>query len=632
MARLSVCALSATSLALAAVTATATTSPAVTRTTVPAAAPPVGSPHKSALADPITVPSPGDGTSVAVLDPSPRYSARTNMDVATVNAKFAEIVKHFDEDEATEQSLETRATSFNTKADAYNKEDAAVADKVKQHNAKVDALQARIDAHNAAPHTFVIPDQEAAAAAYEAEANELNGEKNTLNAEQSSIQAEETKLDTEEGGLATEKEQLQKDIDTFSRALAALQNEEQQLERDRLNVLAEMAADEDFAAQQAVGPSAWGLAPRESPGATAMAQGGDAPRPADESDPSVQSGSAPQSDPAVEGSAGGDLPSRAPQNSAIDSYARQRGVTVIQQPVQVRLSPQTMRSLTPEQAKQISPSITYQGLVREPSGKYRAIEVVSPGSGFNAGQKAFNEAIAHGGQAQALLNGRSVAIDSVDTVIDPGPGAEPAPSPSPSAQSTPAPTPSRDDKHLDCRDEKPAGAADLPNKGWVEYYPLGRNDRATGMEACLVGYSPPHETDPRVNPAGWDDAVRRAGMLLELDPEDPTPVSRCHFLAARFGGSNEDRRNFTTCWQTPVNVGASGMSAAEFAVAFGLKEGLVVSFSEMAVYNTDQSDTPSSYTVIAYGQKPGTSDLEPIWSEPIWNAKEIHGEMANIGN
>ncbi|MFL6110048.1 MAG: coiled-coil domain-containing protein, partial [Catenulispora sp.] len=588
-------------------------------------------PPKTALNDPVTVPSPGDGTSVAVLDSSPRYSARTNMDIETVNAKFAEIVKHFNDEETTEQTLEARATSLNTKVDAYTKADAAVADQVKQHNAKVDALQTRIDAHNAAPHVFELPDQQAAADAYEAEANELNGEKNTLNAEQSSIQAEQTKLDTEEGSLSTEKDGLQKDVDSFSRALTALQSDEQHLERDRLNVLAAMAADEeDFAARQSVAGFEWALAPRESPAAAEMAQGGDAPRPADASDPSVQSGSATQPDPAVENSAGGDMPARTPQNSVIDSYAQQHGVTVIRQPVRVRLSPQTMRSLTPGQAKQMAPSSTYQGLVREPSGKYRAIEVVAAGSGYNAGQKAFNDAVTNGGQAHAVLDGRPIVIDAVDTVIDPGPGAEPAPTPSP--QSTPTPTPSRNDKHPDCRDEKPAGAADLPNLGWVLYDPLGPNKRGTGMEACLVGYSPPHETDPKVDPAGWDDAVRRAGMLLQLDPEDHTPISRCHFLAARFGGSNDDPRNFTACWQTPVNVGANGMSAAEFEVATGLKEGLVVSFSELADYNTDRSDTPSSYTAIAYGQEPGTSALVPLWSESIWNAKEIDGEMANLGN
>ena len=112
LARLSVCALSATSLALAAVTATATASPVSPKTAVPTAVTPAGSPHKAALADPVTVPSPGDGTSVAVLDSSPRYSARTNMDIETVNTKFAEIVKHFNDDETTEQALEDRATSL----------------------------------------------------------------------------------------------------------------------------------------------------------------------------------------------------------------------------------------------------------------------------------------------------------------------------------------------------------------------------------------------------------------------------------------------------------------------------------------------------------------------------------------
>lgn len=630
LARLSVCALSATSLALAAVTATATASPVSPKTAVPTSVTPAGSPHKAALADPVTVPSPGDGTSVAVLDSSPRYSARTNMDIETVNTKFAEIVKHFNDDETTEQALEDRATSLNTKVEAHTKADVAVSDQVKQHNAKVDALQARIDAHNAEPHTFELPDQQAAADAYQAEANELNAEKNTLNAEGSSIRAEQTKVDNEETSLSTEKDQLQKDIDTFSQALTTLQNDERQLENQRLNVLQEMAADlENLAAQQFAAPSRFGdILPQESPGASEMAQGGDAARPADESDPSAQPGRAPQPDPAMDATAGGDMPSRSSQNTALDDYARRHNVTVIEQPATVQLSPQAVRSLSPTQAGQISLTNTYQGFVREPSGNYKAIQVLTLGSAFGPGERAFDDAIAGGARATTLIDGRTVIVDAVGTLIDAGPA------PQPQGQGTPAPSTSTEENQppKDCTQRKPAGAQDLPNKGWVVYQPLGDNGRAQGMEACLVGYDPTQMTNPTVNPVGWDAAVDRGAKLIPNAKQNP--VARCHFLAARFGGSNNDPRNFTACWQNPVNDGDLGMSRYEKDVVRALSppSRLIVDFTEKAVYDTPASDTPAEYELEAYGQVPNSDEIIPLGMAPIQNDKVINGTPYNLGN
>jgi len=76
----------------------------------------------------------------------------------------------------------------------------------------------------------------------------------------------------------------------------------------------------------------------------------------------------------------------------------------------------------------------------------------------------------------------------------------------------------------------------------VVYFPLGHNGRGTGMLACLFGYDKKTDTNPQVTPVGWDAAVRRAGQLMQLDPEDRNPLAACHFLAARFDGSNSDKR------------------------------------------------------------------------------------------
>lgn len=641
--RASLSMVSATSLALTVATSAAPAAAAASAAS--------GAPHRISGLGPTapTIPSVADLEAMfAEVPQDPRLSPARNMSIAEVDQRIADLEKQFSDAADTATALEDRAAAFSGEADGYNKESAAADDQVKQHNAKVDALKARIDAHNAEPHTFEIPDQQAAANAYQAEADELNGEKSALNAEDASLQSEQTKLDGELNKLTTEKDQLQKDADTLGATLNTLQNAEQQLENDRLNLLQGILTDlENLAAEQ----NAPSLV-QEAPGASDLAAGGDAPAPGDESEPTGQPKvfqqadplTPAQPDPLMADSAGGDLPSRSEQNQALDNYAKQRGVTVIEQPVTVRLSPQTARSVPAEKAGQLSLTNTYQGVVREPSGKYRAIEVVSPGSGYNPGQRAFNDAIAGGGTAEAVIDGRPAVIDGVDTVVDPGPAPAPAPAPgttptpgsspaaSPSPQSTPTPSPSEDDKHPDCRDQKPAGAQDLPNKGWVVYFPLGPHSRGTGMEACLFGYGPDTQTAPNVDIAGWDAAVRRAGQLMQLDPDAKNPVSKCHFLAARFGGSNTDPRNFSACWQNPVNVGAAGMSGAEGAVALDLKDGNVVFFTETAVYTSGESDTPSSYNILAWAQKPGTAQLIPVWSEPVPNEKLIDGQMENLGN
>lgn len=629
--RLSLTVLSATSLALAAIAGTA---PSAAASAGPGASH-GGLAHVAYFAGPstpITVPSAPsvNDSGVAVLDQSPANSSSTNADIADYDAEFEAMTAQMSDVEDKGDQIIAEADALQAKADPFDQKVTALNSRIDAHNGKVSDLQARIDAHNAKPNTFTLPDQQAEADAYQAEADELNGEKSALDAEETSLQAQKDQLDAERTGLTTELNKLQSDIDALDAEITTVENKQQELENKRQTIAEEMATDEENAITQQEAAAA--LPGMDSPGATAMAEGGDAPQPIDESDPSTQSSSSSsvQSDPAIDDSAGGDMPSEAGQNAALDTYGQQNGVTVIEQPVTVELPPQALRSMSPTQAAQVTPSATFQGVVREPSGNYKAIEVVSPGSGFTPGQAAFNNAINQGARATTTVDGRRAVIDATDTVVEPGPS--PAPAPAPSGGGTPAPSTSRDDENKDCRDDKPGGAEDLPNRGWVLYGPLGPNGRATGMLACLFGYGPDTKTNPQVEPVGWDAAVRRAGQLMRLDPEDRNPLAACHFLAARFNGSNTDKRNFTTCWQNPVNVSGRGMSGLENAVADDLKSGMVVAFSESAVYETLASDTPVGYNTNAYAQKPGTSRLLPIGSPYIPNAKLIDGVEENIGN
>ncbi|NUR24735.1 MAG: hypothetical protein HOV83_02600, partial [Catenulispora sp.] len=273
------------------------------------------------------------------------------------------------------------------------------------------------------------------------------------------------------------------------------------------------------------------------------------------------------------------------------------------------------------------------GLVREPSGNYRAISVVSPGSGFGPAEQAFNDAIARGGRVDMLVDGRPAVVDGVDTVLGPDPDVN-APA---DAQPTPAPSPTPDEKPKNCTDRKPQGAQDLPNKGWVLYLPAAPNGRSRGMKACLVGYDSGHQTAPEVDPAGWAGTLSRARGIVAGAPdvsayEQQNPLARCHFLAARFGGSNKEVLNFTPCWQTPVNVGITGMSAAEENVVYALTSKMIVEFREFALYNSSTSDTPSAYSTLIYGQMPDSDSTVRFSSPVIPNTKPVNGAPVNIGN
>ncbi|NUP48442.1 MAG: hypothetical protein HOW97_14205 [Catenulispora sp.] len=524
------------------------------------------------------------------------------------------------------EGLDERTTAFNEEADTYDQQATANDEKTTQFNAKAADHEAKVDAHNAEPHTFT-PDQAAEAAAYDAEADALNSEKTALEAEKSSLQTEQDRLNSEKDKLTTEKDAIQKDLDAFASTVEGLTTEVQQLDNDRLSLLEEVAADEQALADRQSAPST------ESFGAADAAAGGDAPQPPDESgapapaprqtrqtDPTAPA----QPDPQLTESTGGDVPSRSGQNSALDSYAAQHHVTVDERPVAVRLTPQTVHSLTPEQAAQISLSTTFQGLVREPSGNYEAVEVLAPGTTFGPGDVAFYDAVNGGGKAIGLVNGSQIVIDKVGAVQYRG---------APAATGDPGATapPQDQNEPTDCTKRKPAGADALPKDGWVEYWPLGPNDRAQGMEACLVDAGKVQDTAPDVNIAGWDPAVKRAYAMFGTPPAK-NPLAKCHFLAARFGGSNKDQRNFTACWQEPVNN--SAMKSFENLVAKKMlaRAGLIVTFVESAVYDQASSDTPSEYWLIAVGQVPGTDELIPVESLPIPNEKLIDGKEQTIGN
>lgn len=115
---------------------------------------------------------------------------------------------------------------------------------------------------------------------------------------------------------------------------------------------------------------------------------------------------------------GGDATSPLPLDDALSNYAQQHGVTVDPIPISAYLDPASSANLTPGQEAQLAVNRSYDGLVREPNGNYRAVYVRTTINGPTPAQTAFDGAINSGGRASAVIDGKRITIDSVTQVSD----------------------------------------------------------------------------------------------------------------------------------------------------------------------------------------------------------------------
>lgn len=354
-----------------------------------------------ASASPATVafdPSPtaaqADGTALPPpLRSSSNYSGDLNAQITSFGQQIAALPQRARALEAEKRSLSEQSAAFNANSDAYNTEDAGCAAKITAHNAKVDAHNAKVARHNAAPHVFQLPTQAAAANAYSAEKAQLDAESSRLRAEWNSITAEKSRLSSRRARLAAEKAKLTVDMNAHNAKADALKSETQRLELQRRQLLQQITGT----LQNLIG------SPPTT--ASAMARGGDGLRPPN-----------PAGHSADTAGNGGDRPSRVRQNNAVDAYAREHGVKVDNRPVTAYLSPDSVSRLAASQAGRLSLVATFDGLVRKPNGHYKALEVHTAGLLHSPGQAAFTAAIANGGQATAIVEGKRKLIDEVESV------------------------------------------------------------------------------------------------------------------------------------------------------------------------------------------------------------------------
>jgi len=549
--------------------------PAVTALLVPilGAAPAAAANRAIPNLAPAFAPS-GSSVIPAPLLPSGTYSVSLNAGINSFDQQAAALRQREETLTAEKQSLAQRAAKDNAAADKYNAEDAACAARVKAHNGKLDAYNARVDAHNAAPHDFLVPDQQAESDAYGAEKAELDDEGAALEQELASITAEQRQLDTEEAQLSAEQTRLTEAMNSHNEKVRSWESDQQRLVTLRQQLLQQMAAAlMDL------------LATPPGAAAASMAQGGDAPEPPD---------------PAGEASAasGGDPASRADQVASVSYYAATNGVRVDFHPVVVQLSPGTIANMAASDAAQLILSATYDGLMPEANGHFRAIEIQNgtAGTGTDPGRSAVANVLAHGGQATARLGGSPVVIDGVTTVP---------------AATRPGPS--------TCLNNRlPGASSNAQNGGWDYYAPQGHAGRAEGAIACAAKKNPDYNRAGES--AGWSDATVMAS---------PTgrELNDCHLVPSVLGGSGA-KKNIAACWRE-TNVGANSMRTIEAQAQQAVQAKLVVLYIGLPIYATGTSTIPTGFALSFVAQSPTGG---PSTARTAYVANDGNGSRSNLGN
>jgi len=233
---------------------------------------------------------------------------------------------------------------------------------------KRQSLDKRMDDHNAKVASY--PNREAPAQIADA----MNAEAQALNSERGSLNAE---------------------IDAYNTDLSAYVNGLREVEGEALAIIREV--DHVWQAWLDTWPKP--LVIRQVPGVDSVRPKGGLNR---GPDGKYRSGN------------GGDRVATGRERAALDAYERDHGVTVIKGQVHAYLTSETRGKLSPADEAKLNKYRKFDGLVLLPNGHYRGIEVKTAGTGLEAPQRIFDEAIKfHGGQAYTYLNGKKVVIDEV---------------------------------------------------------------------------------------------------------------------------------------------------------------------------------------------------------------------------
>ncbi|MFF4830259.1 DNA/RNA non-specific endonuclease [Streptomyces sp. NPDC001315] len=472
-------------------------------------------------------------------------------DVIPYNDKVKDLERRKTELTTEKQSLTKKAAKVNSRTDTYNAKDAACAARVKAHNSKMDAYEAKVDAWNSTSHDYVVPDQQAAYEAAVAEKEKLDAEGVALHQETASINAEQQQLDAEEAQLGVEQARLTTDMADHNAQVATWRSDQQQVERQHQQLLVEIAT----ALQDQLDTP-----PTQ---ATSMARGGDATGPLE---PTAQAAQAP----------GGDATSRAGQVASISYYAVKNKVPVKFQPVVAQLSPSTISKQSASAAAQLAPTATYDGLLPEENGHYKAIEIQTSTANTSQERIAFNKALAHGGQATARLDGRPVVIDGTVTV--PADGATPrAFTPSVlRALRASLSSPARGNNEIDDFE------CDTPQAERTIYQPLNKG-RSTGVVALIC------PQDVKTPGSKRDDSasVYVQGYRSNLG------LHRTHIFADTFHG--EWRRENLFPGYSRMNL--SGMKRCENAMKKSALKGPVLYSGQV---DNSSGDIPNGINMTAF--------------------------------
>lgn len=598
-----------------------------------------GPPGAVTTEDHATAPGKPPETSVTAPESSPALADDPETLIAEIQEFSDQVGEMMDQRDrlAAEYEKETQQVdSHNKSVDAFNKEADSFNKKSSEVESEAETVGSEIDAHNAdAPD----PEDEAAVAAYNAEADELNAKKSEVEAEENTLTAEQSKLESQQTRLNDEAEAIDSAIATYNDAVASLESQAEQLEDKGQQLLEqETQAEENLAANP------------PDPGAM-MDAGGDASAPPQGAGRSEGQGA---------DDTGGDSPSRQQQGSSVRQYGQQNQVPVETDPGTAELTPSAVSRLPASQAAQLgSPTGTYDGLAREPNGNYKALQVRPPGTTVSPGQEAFENALEHGGRAEARVGGRTIVISGNDDIApteDTTGEPQPAPSPEPPGADTRRP------EHNNCLDHVPPGAkkpgpegdAEGTGKPWiknnskevVERNQTGADNgqgwrAATGI-ACLTSSE---RGTPAYRPrngaqdiTGWEDAENAVRDTNGKVP--PSTIARCHVIASAVGGrgkTKSDWNNLFPCFQNGLNQKGVSMRQYESKVQAALdgnilNPGEAIYYVVTPHYDNDRSTIPDWVTITADIELPDGTP-EPLFdpSPPLLNMP-ANGKWPNLGN
>jgi len=355
-------------------------------------------------------------------DPSPLPAPLTSSGGAQVQALVQQYQRDAQADQQKYNQLAAEKGTLQQRAgDVQNREStlATQASNLESQettlSGQIDALNNAIDAHNAEPHTFQLPEQASELAAYDEEKANLDAQQASLRNQADALKGQADKLQSDEARANADEEQLNTDIQTHNDAVSELQADAEKLATERQQILAKIAqvlADEENAAEDSdPGPAVDGDDASEPPGAA---------------DPPAQtqqmpSGGGDESAPPRESSAPTGTGQTAPgQTSGSNPPGAGPTQPVTRAPVQVRLAPSTVSKLPADQAENLNPSQTYDGLAPEGNGDYEAFEEEPPaGTTESPSQKAFDDAINNGGKATTTVGGKPATVDRI--VEEPAP-------------------------------------------------------------------------------------------------------------------------------------------------------------------------------------------------------------------